>query len=485
MQRLIVPVVLILLALVPFSVRTAFLQGFFSDDAFIIHVYARNIAEKGDFAFNLGKPTLAVTCPLWVLLLSLVAPLAPNLPVLASTLGCLSASITILLMFFLMRRLGMSCGPSLCGSLLMAFDCWMLEWAGTGMETPFAVLLVTAFLYALWGARPGAARAIMLGGFSTLAWLVRPECGLLVLIAFAVVLIENGKRKKHCFTFLAPVLAIAMPWLVFAYTTFGKVTPNSLGMKLAGLHQPSGMIKAAFKIAGILAPSHALSVVVILMFIVWCLANKRYELLRKFAPALVFAGLLLAFYVINIYPIVSRYLLLLAPVWTASALVFLSTLLQQSRGSLKRWGVITYCVVFVLFNTFFFFFYIAPSCKMITIGMQTAYRDIGEWLNENTSSDARVALHDVGIIGYYARREIIDLYGLVTPEVKGQERIQLLKREKPEYAVLKVYSGTPPSDASLRLVTDWTEIAGHIIPGQGIAERTPFQVILYQCRWDD
>jgi len=43
--------------------------------------------------------------------------------------------------------------------------------------------------------------------------------------------------------------------------------------------------------------------------------------------------------------------------------------------------------------------------------------DVAHWLNAHTSPDALIAAHDIGAIGYFARRPLLDLAGLVTPEV--------------------------------------------------------------------
>jgi hypothetical protein len=39
------------------------------------------------------------------------------------------------------------------------------------------------------------------------------------------------------------------------------------------------------------------------------------------------------------------------------------------------------------------------------------------WLNENTQPDAVIAAHDIGAIGYFSNRRLLDLAGLVSPEV--------------------------------------------------------------------
>ncbi len=42
---------------------------------------------------------------------------------------------------------------------------------------------------------------------------------------------------------------------------------------------------------------------------------------------------------------------------------------------------------------------------------------LGHWVVENTSPDAVLALNDIGAITYISERQMVDLAGLVTPEV--------------------------------------------------------------------
>jgi hypothetical protein len=43
--------------------------------------------------------------------------------------------------------------------------------------------------------------------------------------------------------------------------------------------------------------------------------------------------------------------------------------------------------------------------------------DVALWLQEHTAPNALIAAHDIGAIGYWSERPILDLAGLVTPEV--------------------------------------------------------------------
>ena len=40
-----------------------------------------------------------------------------------------------------------------------------------------------------------------------------------------------------------------------------------------------------------------------------------------------------------------------------------------------------------------------------------------EWIKNNTAENDVIATHDVGAIGYYSDRKIVDVAGLVTPEL--------------------------------------------------------------------
>ena len=42
---------------------------------------------------------------------------------------------------------------------------------------------------------------------------------------------------------------------------------------------------------------------------------------------------------------------------------------------------------------------------------------LGHWVRDNVPAASRIALNDVGAIAYISRRPVIDLMGLVTPEI--------------------------------------------------------------------
>jgi hypothetical protein len=75
----------------------------------------------------------------------------------------------------------------------------------------------------------------------------------------------------------------------------------------------------------------------------------------------------------------------------------------------------------------------------------TAYRVVGQWLRENTPPDAVVSSLEIGIIGYYADRRMVDFAGLLRPEVArqlgssenyDQAAIWTVENFSPDYVVL-------------------------------------------------
>ena len=42
---------------------------------------------------------------------------------------------------------------------------------------------------------------------------------------------------------------------------------------------------------------------------------------------------------------------------------------------------------------------------------------IAHWVNQNTPEDALIAAHDIGAIGYFGDRDLVDLAGLISPDV--------------------------------------------------------------------
>ena len=94
--------------------------------------------------------------------------------------------------------------------------------------------------------------------------------------------------------------------------------------------------------------------------------------------------------------------------------------------------------------------YAAMLLVFFLLGLQAYTTDVafieGEmvrvalWLNDNTPADSVIAAHDIGAIGYFTQRPLLDMAGLITPELVPflSDELSLLgylRNARPHYPV--------------------------------------------------
>ena len=67
--------------------------------------------------------------------------------------------------------------------------------------------------------------------------------------------------------------------------------------------------------------------------------------------------------------------------------------------------------------------------------------DMASWINNNTAPASRIAVHDIGAVGYFSHRNLIDLAGLINPEVipflRNETLLeQYINEQKADYLVV-------------------------------------------------
>lgn len=84
---------------------------------------------------------------------------------------------------------------------------------------------------------------------------------------------------------------------------------------------------------------------------------------------------------------------------------------------------------------------VADPRSAVLPGVQIpSYRQAGEWLAANTPANATVGVADVGLIGYYSQRPMIDFWGLLDRDVAGalarRDVVWALYHYQPDYLAL-------------------------------------------------
>lgn len=447
---------LLLLALVALAAMAAFLlyattagvaPGFPLDDAWIHQTYARNLAHYGQFAYVPGTPSAGSTSPLWTLLLS--AGYAMGMPYRLWTFfwGWLALTATGWGMLRLSRRLfpGRPALALACG----IFGCleWHLVWAAlSGMETALFCAIAVGLLAESIGRREplGTPRALGLGLLGGALILTRPEGLLLVgligldgwvrwaqgrrrdasgLVAGKTVLMESLGLAAGC---LIPLI----PYLAFNLLTAGSLFPNTFYAKQA---EYRAMIEAwpfPLRWARVIAPTLVGAQALLLPGMLWAAVSAARASWARWmgreagaeaipsALPLVYWLAFTALYAARL-PVTyqhGRYLIPTIPVlvvWGAGGSAELVNRLASAyRPLVARVLLLSEATLLVAFVGMGAGAY-AADVEVIN-GEMVA---VAQWLNAHTPADALVAVHDIGAIGYFARRPLLDLAGLVTPEV--------------------------------------------------------------------
>ncbi|MAT98088.1 MAG: hypothetical protein CL608_13160 [Anaerolineaceae bacterium] len=416
--------------------------GFPLDDAWIHQTYARNLARNGRLEFTPGVSSAGSTAPLWTLLLALGYLL--GLPYLfwAYLLG----GVCLVWLGWSGMRLWRALWPTqanrdwLAGIVLVLT--WPLLWAATsGMETLFfaAMGLQLAAWYAELATNGSVSwqHVARLGFFSGLLILIRPDgLGLLLLIAAGLLLlpVSAAERLRRGGLLVGTAVLPLLPYFLFNYWTSGTIWPNTLYAKqveyAAALARPFGGRLAQLLYLSLGGPASGwrgissphLLLLPGLIVAAWQAVRADWAQRRLlYLLPLLWAGGHVLLYAWRL-PVTfqhGRYLMPIMPVWVIYGLAgwVLVLLYNSSESTRTLW--LGQQVARLSFTIIMLFFLLQGALAFATdvAIVEGEMVTVAGWLAIHTPPDALIASHDIGAIGYFAERPLLDLAGLVSPEV--------------------------------------------------------------------
>lgn len=420
--------------------------GFPLDDAWIHQDFARTLAQHGRFAYAPDQSGAGSTSPLWVLLLA-PAQLIPAAPLWlvvlwADTLGALAlfglawATGALVELWLADRDARTSALASLLAGCAVITE-WHLTWASlSGMETLLFVLLSVLLLLGVgrnW-------HPICLGVLAAGLTCTRPEGAVLaLLVAVALALktypMPQAKRPrwKALLLYLGVYVLGLIPLLVLNELASGHPLPSTFYAK--GAYYALGSSEFE-RLAG-----YALGVLQFLwssppvvlgspgaVYLLW--QTRREWRGSTIWLALIWCIALLGVYAVHL-PVVyqnGRYLMPVLPVLLALGIVGWLHLLLARRYALLPVALLALALALGLLSIGRGAGIYAANVRYINeYQVATAL-----WLREHTPASAVVATHDIGAIGYFSDRRIIDLGGLTQPEI-----VPLLSDQRALVAYLK------------------------------------------------
>ncbi len=432
------------------------------DDAYIHFVYARNLAEHGKLMFN--SPTekgVGTSSPLWVFLLTVGYWAGIPLHILAKGLG-IGALILVGAALYLLLRPIWGAIAALGGALAAVLSGPMVWFALSGMETTLFLALGLGALLA-YRAERWAILGILLG----LLALARPE-GLALALAISVA--EIGRRRsipRRLVVAGGLCALIAVPWFLYLYLRTGHFIPTSglskhfttaMGVRLVAAQNPLLALLSSvtpltytglwtvylveFVLGGMTLPPPRLAIGTIV-------GNPHYTLSVWAIPGLV--GI-----VIPLLWAAARRLMRPRhwPQWLEDSarrpwLVFALWLFLHNLayiaflpvpGTASRYGAVNHIALWLgLVGGLRLFAHrprltrgwavalliLLAACGVYWNGVYDANLDhmqnvriaAARFVRDMVPPQVLCAAFDIGAVRYYGERPILDLYGLVDPEV--------------------------------------------------------------------
>ncbi len=378
------------------------------DDPFITFRYAANLRSGTGFVYNPGLQVLSTTTPLYTLLLAALGFLWPDLPRLSVLVGAVSLGLGGLALYLLGRCWRTPTAGAL-AALLYPLSPLMV---GTlGAETSFYVMWVLWAL-ALYARGHHMGAAVSAG----LATLTRGD-GILVGGVLALAFLVEQRRVP--WRPLGVFLLIILPWFLFAWGYFGSPFPATLAAKR---FQAQMAISDSFLEGFVRMVANYARQPLYLPYGLLLVLGLGYAVVRA-RPWLLLVAWGSAYFVGYTLLGVSRYFWYYAPFTPVFlALVGLGVQALEAVGTRAlpvlrrhpwwRWALAGLLLVPQLAGIRYLYRHPDPRVRI--------YRDVGRWLAEHTPPGARVGTLEVGIIGYYAQRPMVDFAGLIQPEVARQ-----------------------------------------------------------------
>ncbi len=482
------------------AARLAGASGFPLDDAWIHQTYARNLGTRGEFAFTPGVPSAGSTAPLWTLLLA--AGYALHIPFQWWThgLNIVFLGLSGWQMARLARRLlpDSQWLPPVIGAAVMVE--WHLVWAAaSGMETTLfvwlSILLVERFsalnkndshltqrrkdakqknsFLATW--RLGVRETFTLGFIGGLLTLTRPEgIGLAGLVGLALLATQISRRElsiPRLIAFGAGVVLPLIPYFAFNLAISGAIFPNTFYAKqreYAILLNDISLWKRWLSVAGVQFVGGQILLLPGAIFGLWqAFRQKKTALMVAagwwLAHISLYAARLPVTYQHGRYEMPTLPWLIFFGVWGTAQL------LKPNHSG--RWVRVFSRAVVISVG--------AAMLTFVLLGAQSYANDVtfidtemvktARWLNESTAPDAVIAAHDIGAIGYFSARPLVDLAGLVTPAVipfiRDETRLLAFSRGAGAKYLVTFPSWYPQMTASLpevyRTGSAWAQAHNH------------------------
>lgn len=409
--------------------------GFPLDDSWIHQTYARNLLFYGDWYFLPEIKSAGSTAPLWTLLLVPGHFLKNNFFIYYTYFisGFIFALCCIVIQLIFDSFQSNATSFPWVGTIL-ALE-WHLIWAAnSGMETIFFIFLIIFFFFILEkeDKYPSWAHGLVLG----LIIFIRPDgitlIGPYLLIKSSQILLRKNNIWPILFNLLIVFCFLGI-YFFFNYRLSGEILPNTFFAKQAEyqilFNEP--LVKRIFNLS--LIPLTGAGILLFPGF-VYFLYKKIKDLDILILSIYLWLSGYLMIYALRL-PVTyqhGRYLIPIIP------LVFLLSFLGYVEISkfefrYKFHLVLAFKTTFMSILLIFLYLGARAYSQDVAI-IQSEMVATAQWIEKNLDKTDIIAAHDIGALGFYTNKKIIDLAGLINPEIipiiRDEQKIEHFLNEK-------------------------------------------------------
>lgn len=411
-------------------------HGFTLDDPWIHLTFARNLVEYGSFSYFKNEiVTAGSTSPIYTLVLAAGFLLTKNEMILSYILGILFFALSVY-SFYQLSHISFPKENWLALGAVFVFllDRWMNFISVSGMETTMYIfLLITCFYY--YRKR----NAVLFAVFFGLTLWSRPDAVAFiaaVIVDYVIFLLLKKRSHKlneeiNEFTKQELIkIAIIFLLIVAAYFAMnlalsGSIMPNTYEAKLT-YYSPEFRSRADFLKNEVWSYyTDSVYILLIIPFIIGLLKIIYDSVKSKYntflLPALfIFALVFIYWYKLPYAHRFGRYMMPIIPfyilIFTYGTREFLLVLYRyfKDRSIINTLSYV-FLLIVILYSASAYYtqreLYADQTHHISIRQVATA-----KWLRDHTPEGSIVATHDVGAIGYYSNRKIIDVAGLINPE---------------------------------------------------------------------
>ncbi len=419
-----------------FAINQNKVRSFPLDDPWIHLTFAKNIFEYLSFSFFKNEMvTAGSTSPLFTILEAVGFFFTTNEMLIGYAMGVL---FFVLSAYAFYRLSVLEFGKEIIFALLTAgifiIDKWIVFISLSGMETTMFIfiLILASFFYKKRMALP---LGTMLG---LLLW-TRPDgvafIGAIIIDYALVRTYSKNQLDLQLFTgkdFRKIILSFALVaglYFVLNYVLTGSFLPNTYNAKLT-YYSPEFRSRWDFLQYEVWEYFKTGAYYVLMIGFLYSVGKLIYDLYTKTYNQntlyIVFILLFVLMYFIKL-PYAhrfGRYMMPLIPFFILVATVGFRDIARIINKYTTN-ALFSKSIFYILIGITYFIGVknydenreqYALQCKYIYDRQVMA----AQWLNKYTKEDDIVATHDVGAIGYYSNRKIVDVAGLVTPELIGK-----------------------------------------------------------------